>query len=181
MLGEAIVERGDVADDAAAFEAFAARKLDASYRIAALILGNAADAEDATHDAFVAAWRAWSSVRDPDRLDAWFGRILINRCREHLRRRRRRRVIDISAEMLELPAGGDVSLETADREALAHGFERLSVEHRICLVLRYYGDLSVREIAEQTRVAEGTVKSRLHYGLRELRISLGDDGIGGPA
>jgi len=170
VLGEAVVERG-VAGDAATFEAFAARKLDPSYRIAALIIGNAADAEDVTHDAFVAAWRAWSTLRDPDRLDAWFGRILINRCREHLRRGRRGRVVDISQELLELPA----------REALARGFARLDPDRRICLVLRYYGDLSVREIADQTGIAEGTVKSRLHYGLRELRISLVTDAIGGPA
>ena len=180
MLGEAVVERG-VAGDAATFEAFAARKLDPSYRIATLIIGNAADAEDVTHDAFVAAWRAWSTLRDPDRLDAWFGRILINRCREHLRRGRRGRVVDISQELLELPAAGDHAVEFADREALARGFARLDPDRRICLVLRYYGDLSVREIAEQTGIAEGTVKSRLHYGLRELRISLVTDAIGGPA
>ena len=180
MLGEAVVERG-VAGDAATFEAFAARKLDPSYRIATLIIGNAADAEDVTHDAFVAAWRAWSTLRDPDRLDAWFGRILINRCREHLRRGRRGRVVDISQELLELPAAGDHAVEFADREALARGFARLDPDRRICLVLRYYGDLSVREIADQTGIAEGTVKSRLHYGLRELRISLVTDAIGGPA
>jgi len=180
VLGEAVVERG-VAGDAATFEAFAARKLDPSYRIAALIIGNAADAEDVTHDAFVAAWRAWSTLRDPDRLDAWFGRILINRCREHLRRGRRGRVVDISQELLELPAAGDHAVEFADREALARGFARLDPDRRICLVLRYYGDLSVREIADQTGIAEGTVKSRLHYGLRELRISLVTDAIGGPA
>jgi len=180
VLGEAVVERG-VAGDAATFEAFAARKLDPSYRIATLIIGNAADAEDVTHDAFVAAWRAWSTLRDPDRLDAWFGRILINRCREHLRRGRRGRVVDISQELLELPAAGDHAVEFADREALARGFARLDPDRRICLVLRYYGDLSVREIADQTGIAEGTVKSRLHYGLRELRISLVTDAIGGPA
>lgn len=178
MLGEGVVE-GAVATDAGSFEAFAARKLEPSYRIAALILGNGADAEDVTHDAFVAAWRGWASLRDPDRVDAWFGRILLNRCRDRLRQDRRRRVVDISAELLDLPAGGDVSAESADREAVARGFERLDPDHRICVVLRYYGGLSVREIADQTGIAEGTVKSRLHYALRQLRISLEADAIEG--
>ena len=177
MLGEGVVE-GVAATDAGSFEAFAARKLEPSYRIASVILGNAADAEDVTHDALVAAWRSWGSVRDPERVDAWFGRILVNRCRDRLRQDRRRRVVDISAELLELPAGGDVSVEAADREAVARGFNRLDPDHRICVVLRYYGGRSVREIAEVTGVAEGTVKSRLHYALRQLRVSLDADAMG---
>ncbi len=167
-----------VATETETFEAFAARKLDSSYRIASLIIGNPADAEDATHEAFIAAWRSWSSLRDPDRLDAWFGRILVNRCRDLLRRQRRHRVVDISDQLLAIPAEGDVSAEAADREAVAYGFERLDADHRICLVLRYYGDLSVRQIAEQTGVAEGTVKSRLHYAQRALRMILVTDEIG---
>ena len=179
MLGEGVVE-GAVASDAGSFDAFAARKLEPSYRIASLILGNAADAEDVTHDSLVAAWRSWTSLRDPDRVDAWFGRILINRCRDQLRQNRRRRVIDISAELLDLPAGGDVSVEAADREAVARAFDELDADHRICVVLRYYGGRSVRQIAEETGVAEGTVKSRLHYALRALRISLDADAMGDP-
>ena len=178
MLGEATVERV-VADDAAAFDAFTARKLESSYRIAALIIGNPADAEDVTHDAFVAAWRHWSSLRDPDRADAWFGRILVNRCREHLRKVRRHRVVDISEELLELPAHGDHAAEAVDREAVGRAFARLDADHRICLVLRYYGDLTVPQIAEQTGVPEGTVKSRLHSALRTLRITVRADEIGG--
>lgn len=180
MLSEGVVE-GVAATDAGSFEAFAARKLEPSYRIASLILGNAADAEDVTHDALVAAWRSWTSLRDPDRVDAWFGRILVNRCRDQLRQNRRHRVVDISAELLELPAGGDVSAEAADREAVARGFDQLDPDHRICVVLRYYGGRSIRQIAEETGVAEGTVKSRLHYALRAMRISLDTDAIGDSA
>ena len=170
--------RGVVADDAAVFAAFAARQLDPSYRLATIIVGNGADAEDATHDAFLSAWRHWSTVRDPDRLDAWFGRILVNSCRDLMRSRRRRPVvIDVSAELLAVAAPDDVSTDTADREAVARGFARLGADHRICLVLRYYEDLTVRQIAERTGVPEGTVKSRLHHALRELRIGLVADSI----
>ena len=179
MLGDRVIAR-EALDDATVFEAFAARKLDASYRIATLILGDPTDAEDATHDAFVAAWRDWATLRDREKVDAWFGRILVHRCRDLLRRRKRRPVVDVSAELLDLPARGDLSLEAADREAIGRGFASLEADQRICLVLRYYADLSVRQIAEQTGVPEGTVKSRLHRALRELRITLIADGIEGP-
>lgn len=176
VLSERAVE-GVVADDAADFAAFAARQLDASYRLATVIIGNATDAEDATHDAFLSAWRHWSTLRDPDRVDAWFGRILVNSCREFLRSRRRRPiVVDVSAELYaNALATTDASVDTADREAVARGFARLGPDHRICLTLRYYGDLTVRQIAARTGVPEGTVKSRLHHALRELRISLVTD------
>ena len=180
MLSEGVAERS-VADSATSFDDFATRNLESSYRIAALILGDAVEAEDATHDAFVSAWRNWSTVRDPDRLDAWFGRILVNRCRDQLRRARRRRVVDISPELLEIPSRGDISTEAADREAVARAFATLEPDHRICVVLRYYGDLTVRQIADRTGVPEGTVKSRLHYALQAMRVTVGTDETEGPA
>src|SRR5437763_15134799 len=63
--------------------------LDRAYRYATLVLGSRSDAEDATHDAALAAWRRFGDLRAPDRFDAWFGRILVNSCRRQLRGRRR--------------------------------------------------------------------------------------------
>jgi len=161
------------ADPAVAFAAFARRQLDASYRLAAVILGDAADAQDATHDAFVAAWRSWSALRDPDKVDAWFGRILVNACRSHQRRRGRRpRVTDVSDKLFELPAAGDHALESANRDALTRGFAGLDPDRRMCVALRFYADLTVPQIAERTGWPQGTVKSRLHHALRELRVTL---------
>ena len=65
------------------------RAIDAAYRYATLILGDRNEAEDATHDAALTAWRRFADLRDPARFDAWFGRILANTCRDRLRARRR--------------------------------------------------------------------------------------------
>ena len=70
---------------AEAFQALADEHLDAAYRLARIILRDQAEAQDATHDAFVQAWRKWSTLRDPDRFEAWFDRILVNACRDRLR------------------------------------------------------------------------------------------------
>jgi RNA polymerase sigma-70 factor (ECF subfamily) len=173
VLTDQLVKRA-ATDDAVAFAAFARRQLDASYRLAAVILGDPTDAQDATHDAFVSAWRGWSTLRDPDKVDAWFGRILVNSCRSHLRRRRRRpQVIDVS-DSIELPAVGDHAADSADRDALARGFARLDADRRLCIALRYYADLTVPQIAARTGWPEGTVKSRLHHALRDLRVTVDD-------
>ena len=160
------------ADRAAAFSELAEHHLADSYRLAALILGDRAAAEDATHDAFVAAWKSWGSLRDPARFEAWFGRILVNVCRDRLRRSRRHGVTDLSDELLAAPANGDIAAAAADRDAVGRGLARLDPDRRIVLVLRYYRDLPVEEIAARVGVPAGTVKSRLHYALRDLGVAL---------
>jgi RNA polymerase sigma-70 factor (ECF subfamily) len=171
LIGRAIGKTR--ADRAAAFSELAERHLAHSYRLAALILGDRAEAEDATHDAFIAAWKAWGSLRDPAHFEAWFGRILVNVCRDRLRRSRRHRVTDLSDELLVAPASGDVAAAAADRDAVGRGLAGLDPNRRIVLVLRYYGDLPVDEIAARVGVPAGTVKSRLHYALRDLGVALG--------
>jgi RNA polymerase sigma-70 factor (ECF subfamily) len=159
------------AERAAAFDALAQQHLDGAYRTASLILHDPIEAEDATHDALVIAWRRWSTLKDPERADAWFGRILTHVCLERLRRRRRRPVTDISADIAAEPRR-DLPTAVADRDAIGRAFERLSPERRIVVVLRYYVDLTVDQIAERTGVPSGTVKSRLHHALRELGVTL---------
>ena len=102
MLSERAIGSAN-AERAAAFSDLAERHLADSYRLASLILGDRDEAQDATHDAFVAAWKSWGSLRDPARFEAWFGRILVNVCRDRLRHRRRHgttEVTDVSDELL---------------------------------------------------------------------------------
>jgi RNA polymerase sigma-70 factor, ECF subfamily len=152
------------------------RALDAAYRYATLILGDRAEAEDATHDAALMAWRRFSELRDPERFDAWFGRILVNACRDRLRARRRS-----VHEILDPERAGhttDPGDAIARRQALAQAIRTLSADHREVVVLRFYADLTVDQIADRTGVGSGTVKSRLHYALRHMRdaLGLGDEG-----
>lgn len=85
------------ADRAAAFRRLVGGSLDDAYRRAAVLLGNRFEAEDAVRDAAERAWRSWGSFRNPAQFDAWFGRILVNVCRDRLRRRRRVAVIEVRA------------------------------------------------------------------------------------
>ena len=152
------------------FAALSRRHVDAAYRLAWAILNNDGDADDATQDSFVLAWRHRRSLRDPASFDAWFGRILVNVCRQTLRRRARQRVRPLVEA--DDPTVSDASADATSRDVIARAIARLDADHRIVVVLRYWADLSVDDIADRLDVPPGTVKSRLHYALRSMRPRL---------
>lgn len=160
-------------DRATAFAALLDRGLEAHYRLAAVILGDPVEAEDAVHDAAVVAWRGFAGLRDRDRFEAWFGRILVNGCRDRLRVRRRRPVVvaipDVGSTGEGRSIDGDVGVSLANRDELERAFARLEPDHAVVIALRYYADLTVPQIATRLGIAVGTVKSRLHHALRRLR------------
>ena len=155
-----------------AFAALTHRHVNSAFRLAWAILQDDVEAEDATQDAFALAWRHRGSLRDPERFDAWFGRILINVCREQLRRRCRQKVRPI-AETDE-SAVEDSSGDLFSRDAIERAIRHLDADHRIVVVLRYWADLPLEAIADRLDLPLGTVKSRLHYALRSMRPRLED-------
>jgi RNA polymerase sigma-70 factor, ECF subfamily len=164
--------RSDTHDPAAFwFEEMDRPQLDRAYRLAGLILGDAAEAEDVTQEALLRAWKQRRSLRDPERVQAWFDRILVNACRDRLRRRRPSlRWIDVDDGAPAGKADPFVALQT--RDEVLRGLANLSTDHRIVLILRYWADLSVDAIAERLGVPAGTVKSRLHYALGAIRSEI---------
>lgn len=157
-----------------AFRRLVDEHLDAAYRLAAIILGDRVEAEDAVNDAALAAWRHWGDLRDHDRFEAWFTRILVNGCRDRLRARRRRRVVDVGRELVEAehPRSPDATDTVAVRDELGRALERLPPDERLVVVLRFYADRTVPSIAAIAGIPEGTVKSRLHDAMRRLRAAL---------
>lgn len=174
MLASRTVQ-GTMDDRATAFAALLDRGLDSHYRLAAVILGDPIEAEDAVHDAAVIAWRGFGRLRERDRFEAWFSRILVNGCRDRLRARRRRPVVvpilDLEPSALPLRTADDGGGVLA-RDLLGRAFAGLDPDHVVVVVLRYYADLTVPEIAARLGIAEGTVKSRLHHALRRLRAAV---------
>jgi RNA polymerase sigma-70 factor, ECF subfamily len=162
---------------ATAFRARIGGSLDVAYRRAAVLLGNRFEAEDAVHDAAERAWRSWGSLRDEGQFDAWFGRILVNICRDRLRRRRRVAIIEVhetAVDAIDGTAGPELD-RVADRARIVDLLAGLSADERVAIVLRFEADMTVPEIARVTGAREGTVKSRLHHALRKLRMAL-DEG-----
>lgn len=164
-----IARASDGEDDRArAFAGLAAEHLDGSYRLARAILGPGGEAEDAVHDAFETAWRKWPNLRDRDRFDAWFGRIVVNTCRDRLRRAARRRTEGLDER---LPAR-DTHATTEDRDELDRAIARLRPDDQIAIALRYYRDLTIDDVARLMDVRPGTVMSRIHRAQARLRTIL---------
>jgi RNA polymerase sigma-70 factor, ECF subfamily len=160
-------------DTADAFSRLAARHLDSAYRLASVVLGDPTEAEDAAHDAAVLAWRHFGTLRDPERFEQWFCRIVLNVCRDRLRRQRRRPVAELpSQETQTALRAPDQAGRLVTRDALDRAFVRLEPDHQIVVALRFYRDLTVEEIARRLAIPEGTVKSRLHHALRRLRAEM---------
>lgn len=155
--------------DAIDFDAFLGSQLDGAYRLAVVILRDRAAAEDAVQDAMLHAWQARTSLRDPRAGDAWFRRILVNRCRDRLRAAGRHPVVDLT--LVERPADDDMANRSSQRDELARITRRMEPDDQLILALRYFQDLTVPEIALVLGVAEGTVKSRLHRALERVRAA----------
>jgi RNA polymerase sigma-70 factor, ECF subfamily len=153
----------------AAFVRLADEHLDRAYRLARAILRDPVEAQDATHDAFVQAWRKWETLRDQTRFEPWFDRILVNLCRNRLRSTRRQ-ATDISAAVAL--ASGDHTGQTEDRDVLGAAIAALSPDHQVVVALRFYRDLTVEDIAARLGVPAGTVRSRLHYALKRLHDTI---------
>jgi RNA polymerase sigma-70 factor (ECF subfamily) len=163
---------GDLRDPGA-FASFAEHRLDAAYRTASLILRDRASAEDAVHDAFVLAWRGRANLRDPSAAGAWFGRILVNACRDRLRRESRAAVRDVSARLhASTGVAADPLPDLARRDEIGAALRRLTRDEQVLLALRFGEDRTVPEIAAVLGIPEGTVKSRLHGALAHVRAAL---------
>jgi RNA polymerase sigma-70 factor (ECF subfamily) len=175
-MERSLIERAR-AGDRDAFEALVQFKVDAVYRTSLAILGNAADAQDATQDAFVSMWRSFGGLRDLDRFDAWFGRIVTNSCRMTLRRRRR------GVREIEMPASIPVHAPTLEDDfeaAIAsdrfdRAFDSLAVEQRALLVAHHLDGRSIESVAAELGVPTGTAKSRLFTARKALERALERD------
>src|SRR5579862_4852900 len=160
-------------------------ELDRAYRLAGMLLGDRHEAEDATQDALIRAWKSVGSLRDPAGFQAWFDRILVNICRDRLRRRRRISFVPIEPDPDDaaggpsLTANGDPFQVILDRDQAVRAMAGLSPDERIVLTLHYWADLTLEAVAERLGWPVGTVKSRLHHGLNEIRRVLEREPDGG--
>ncbi len=146
---------------------------ESSFRTACLILGNRADAEEAVQDAYLRAWRFRDSLTSVPSIRPWLSRVVVNACYSKLRREIPHRDRRAGEEHL-----GGVPAAVAGPEARAEDGEtagtvvaalaRLPMSLRVPVVLRYYADLSERDIARAIGRRQGTVKSRLHEARRRL-------------
>jgi RNA polymerase sigma-70 factor (sigma-E family) len=141
--------------------------------LARLLVDRREDAEEVVQEAFARTWANLARVRGDDPLP-YVRRAVVNLSRGRLRRLRTAR-----AHRDAPPADA----ESAEQGAVRHASDRAVIERlatlpsrqRECVVLRFYADLSVPDIARSLGVAEGSVKSHLHRAMTTLAIELEDE------
>jgi len=143
-------------------------------QVARLVLRDPELARDAVQEALIRAWRDLPRLRDPERFDAWLHRLTINACLD-LVRRRRRRPIEVEISPIDPPTVADASAAIADRDLVDAAMGRLDPDTRAVVVLHYFLGLPLTEVAATLGIPIGTVKSRLHRALGEMRIAIGSE------
>jgi RNA polymerase sigma-70 factor (ECF subfamily) len=172
------------ADDLDAFEEFFARYRNPIYRTAYGLTGDRHAAEEILQDTFARAYRHRHTFRRDVSPLPWLHRVSLNLCYSRLSRRRLDAApIDEAAEHA-VPDDRPLPAEHAERSELRQivreGIAALPEKHQSVVVLYYLHRLSLQETAQVLGIQLGTVKSRLHYALRSLRVQLeGDRRFGG--
>ena len=170
---ETLVERARRGDPGA-FEALVVSYQSLAFRTAFVIAGDAADAEEATQDAFVKAHRALGRFRSGEPFRPWLLTIVTNEARNRRRSRGRRAALALRAADPGAP-GEDpdaAALASERRERLLTAVERLRDDDQEVLACRYFLELSEEETAAALGIARGTVKSRTHRALERLQEEL---------
>ena len=171
-MQRALVERAKDGD----VDAFT-QLAEASFRrldgVATLILHDSDRAQDAVQEALLKAWRGMRALRDPDAWDAWLRRLTVRACYDVARREWRRDRMEVAVEPDPATvASTDDTAGVVDRDWLGRELMRLNIDQRAVIVLHYYLDLAVSEVAEILDIPYGTAASRLHRGLEAMRSAI---------
>jgi RNA polymerase sigma-70 factor, ECF subfamily len=151
--------------DRAAFDALVGPLIEQGYRLAFGMLHDREAAEDAVQEATFRAWMRLENVRPGWSMRPWFFAIVANQCRS-VRRTRWWSVVKLAAPWRVIPSHEDEIVRGADvRRAL----RRLPPDRLEVVVLHYYMDLSLEDVAAVVGAPLGTVKSRMHRALEQLR------------
>ncbi len=163
--------------DVDAYEQLVARYRQLAHRVAFLITGSAAEADDAAQDAFVKAYYALGRFRQGASFKPWLLKIVSNEARNRRRSQGRRVQLALRAAGVR-PSGGaapspeEATIEDEDRKRLMDAVNELREQERLAILYRYFVGLSEAEMAEVLGCAKGTVKSRLSRGLSRLKARL---------
>jgi RNA polymerase sigma-70 factor, ECF subfamily len=144
------------------------------YSVAYRSLGSVEESEEVVMDVFAKIWTTADRYNaDKARVDTWIFMMARSRTLDRLRSKQRRHKLTEAIVVEDLPTNtndGSADLELADRRTqILTALATLPPEQRQVLELAYYGGWSHREIAEQTGMALGTVKTRIRLGLEKLR------------
>ncbi len=138
------------------------------YRTAFLYAKNQEDALDIVQETIYKAFISIETIRDPRYFTTWLIRILIHSALDFLKKKQK--VIPLEQDSFSKMPAKEIVIE--DKMDLYDAIDKLNERHKTIIILRYYQDLTVAEIADIVGIPEGTVKSNLHRALQLLRLEV---------
>ena len=170
---------GSAAPEAAVVTALYDEHAAVLWRYALRLTGDASQAEDVVQETLLRAWQHPEVIGDAERpVRAWLFTVARNLIIDDRRSARSRHVVssldNSSAPEQFTPDEVNTAL---DRLLIAEAMTQLSAEHRAVIERSYYRGWTTAQVAADLQIAEGTVKSRLHYGVRALRLTLQEMGV----
>jgi RNA polymerase sigma-70 factor (sigma-E family) len=181
----AVVTDADTDADVVASQLFRDR-YGTLVQMARLLVDDTESAEEVVQEAFVRLYGSWRRLRDPGRAEAYVRSAVRNLARDQLRRRRTVRRYraatatatgpDAAGGVAGAPPAGpaDALIDAERRRQLAFAVDRLPGRQRECVLLRYWADLSEREIAATLGISPGSVKRHVHRAVTRLEAELRD-------
>ncbi len=166
--------------DAQALERLVAACQPAAFRLALSILDDPAEAEDVTQEAFIKAMRSISAYREQASFTTWLYRIIVNTCLGRLRKKRSRQRLSHLLFDMFFQAGKDAphpekqTIQDESSDRVLQAVNQLDDGHRLPVILRYYHELPIAQIAEILDVSTRTVHTRLKQAHDRMREVLGE-------
>jgi len=156
------------------------RRLNTLYRIAYTYFKDKDGASDAVQDSILIAFKSIKGLKDDAKFDSWVTAILVNRCKDILRRNKKILFQEYNDDSVSAHSSlSDDYSSVENRIDVMNYLAGLDEKHREVITLKYLGSYSINEISQMLGIPEGTVKSRLNTGLRKLKaiMEVIDDGM----
>ncbi|MBO0589024.1 RNA polymerase sigma factor [Sporosarcina sp. E16_8] len=152
-------------------ENFIMENREAHYRLAYSYVRNKENALDIVQDAILKALKSIDRLEELTYMKTWFYRIVVNTAIDFIRKHRRVTVMDDDILNIHLPALKDDMIDMDLQEAV----DLLPTKYKSVIILRFFEDLKIDEIAEITGENVNTIKTRLYAALKKLRIEIGEE------
>jgi RNA polymerase sigma-70 factor (ECF subfamily) len=163
-------------DEAEALRALSDAHATALWRYIVRLTGDPAGADDIVQETLLRAWRTPAIIsQEPENTRSWLFTVARNLVIDEFRSARKRH--ELTTDTLPERAERDRTDALFEALLVEEALASLGYDHRAVIVHSYYGGRSIAETAAELGIPEGTVKSRLHYGLRALRLALQEKGV----
>ncbi len=145
-------------------------KKDTLYRKAFYITKNHHDTDDVLEESIIKGFKAVKKIDNPSKFYPYLTKIVVNTCYDLLKRNKRTKPLEDEVAKIEAP-----SSNISEKLDLYTYLDKLDQDHKTVLMLRFFEDMKIEDIAIALDIPEGTVKSRVYYGLKKLKSMMGGD------